>query len=108
MVYANDQTFGSVQRKFSVLNRELVVEDAMGSERYRIQGPLFRPWTFYILRGEERVGKITKKWSGFVKEALTSADNFAIEFPHDASPEDRAILFGAVFLIDFAYFENDR
>ena len=36
------------------------------------------------------------------------ADNFGVTFPPNASPEAKAILLGAVFLIDFMFFENNE
>ena len=37
----------------------------------------------------------------------TRADNLQIAFPTTASPETRAILLGAAFLLDYLYFEQD-
>lgn len=54
------------------------------------------------------VGKIQKKWSGLFKELYTDADNFGVEFPANATPTQKAILFGATFLIDFMYFEDNQ
>ena len=52
----------------------------------------------------QKVGKITKQWSGLMKEAFTDADNFGVSFPMDMNVKTKATLFGAVFLIDFMYF----
>lgn len=52
------------------------------------------------------VGEIHKKWGGFVKEAFTTADTFGVSFPMDLDPRIKTLLLGAVFLIDFMYFEN--
>ena len=49
--------------------------------------------------GETEVGKISKQWVGFVKEAFTDADTFGISFPLDLSVQVKAILIGACFLI---------
>jgi len=69
-------------------------------------GPILHPWTFEIREGEEVFGKITKKWSGLLKEGFTDADNFGVTFPADWPNEIKAILLGAVFLIDFVHFED--
>ena len=53
-----------------------------------------------------KVGNITKKWSGLLKETFTDSDNFGITFPSDANTNQKSILLGAVFLIDFVHFEN--
>ncbi len=44
-------------------------------------------------------GKITKQWSGLVRELYTDADNFGISFPIDLDVNIKAILLGACFLI---------
>jgi hypothetical protein len=51
-------------------------------------------------------GKIAKRWSGLGKEMFTDADSFGITFPGDIDVQAKAVLLGAVFLIDFVHFEN--
>lgn len=52
--------------------------------------------------GEEEieVGKVTKQ------ENFTVADDFGISFPMDLDVKVKATLLGALFLIDFMYFET--
>ena len=52
------------------------------------------------------IGKISKQWSGLVKEYFTDADMFGIQFPIDLDVKTKACLLGAVFLIDFMFFEK--
>ncbi|XP_071085058.1 phospholipid scramblase 2-like [Haliotis cracherodii] len=54
------------------------------------------------------VGRISKQWSGLAKEVFTDADNFGISFPMDLDVKMKAVMLGAIFLIDFMYFENDK
>lgn len=54
------------------------------------------------------VGRISKQWSGFVKEAFTDADNFGIQFPMDLDVKIKAVLLSACFLIDFMFFEHKQ
>ena len=42
------------------------------------------------------------------REIATDADTFQISFPGQASPEDRALLFTALFMVDFLLFENNQ
>jgi len=56
--------------------------------------------------GEEVLGNITKKWSGYVNEAFTDADNFSISFPMDLDVNAKGTLLGMLMLIDFLYFEQ--
>ncbi len=97
---------GTIKRKFSVFRKIYMVTDADGRELFRLDGPFFHPWTFHIVKDGERCGKITKKWSGLLKESFTDADNFGVIFPTGSDAKQRALLVGAVFLIDFAHFEN--
>ncbi|XP_059124350.1 phospholipid scramblase 1-like isoform X3 [Peromyscus eremicus] len=52
------------------------------------------------------VGRISKHWSGFLKELLTDVDNFGIQFPIDLDVKIKAVMLGACFLIDFMFFES--
>ena len=47
----------------------------------------------------EKVGKISKQWSGFAREIFTDADFFGINFPMDLDVRMKAVLLGATFLI---------
>ncbi|XP_043330008.1 phospholipid scramblase 2 isoform X1 [Cervus elaphus] len=51
------------------------------------------------------VGKISKHWTGLVRELFTDADNFGIQFPLDLDVKMKAVMLGACFLIDFMFFE---
>ena len=103
---ANGAPLGKIKRRFALLRRIYSVIDRNGNEIFELFGPLLHPWTFQIKRGGQELGKITKKWSGLVKESFTDADNFGITFPKGADLAQKAILLGAVFLIDFVHFEN--
>ncbi len=103
---AHGRVLGTIKRRFACLHRHYAVMDENGRKIYELFGPLLHPWTFEIRQDEVELGKITKRWSGLVKEACTDADNFGMTFPHDWAVETKALLLGAVFLIDFVYFEN--
>ncbi len=102
----NGAPLGKIKRRFAVLRRIYSVIDRHGHEIFRLFGPLLHPWTFQIQKGGQELGKITKKWSGLVKESFTDADNFGITFPEGIDLSQKAVLLGAVFLIDFVHFEN--
>jgi uncharacterized protein YxjI len=103
---ATGQLIGRVQRNFSILRRKYTVYDNQDQPLFELFGPILHPWTFEIRRDEQTLGKITKKWSGLLKESFTDADNFGVTFGADWPMEAKAILLGAVFLIDFVHFEN--
>lgn len=50
-------------------------------------------------RGEKRVGVISKKWGGLVREILTDKDSFGVSFPADLEPKYKALFLAACFLI---------
>lgn len=39
---------------------------------------------------------------------FTDADTFSLDFPANMNLNERMIVFGAVFLIDFMFFEDDK
>ncbi|KAH6941483.1 hypothetical protein HPB50_019004 [Hyalomma asiaticum] len=56
--------------------------------------------------GKTKIGQISKNWTGLLREAFTDIDNFTLTFPIDLDVKVKALLLGAVFLIDFMFFEN--
>jgi len=102
---ARDRQLGSVEMRFSILKKLYTVTLGNGDSCGLI-GPLFRPWTFHIDRPGDAQGLIQKKWSGALTELFTDADNFGVTFPVTADTRLKAVLLGAVFLIDQVHFEN--
>ncbi len=103
---AHGQLLGTIQKRFSILRKIYSVLDGSGQEIYQLFGPILHPWTFEIRKEDGEYGKITKKWSGLLKESLTDADNFGVSFPASWDKKIKALFLGAVFLIDFVHFEN--
>lgn len=56
----------------------------------------------------QQVGKISKQWAGVAKEWFTKADNFGITFPMDLDVKAKGTLLGALYLIEFMYFEQKK
>jgi uncharacterized protein YxjI len=106
VVDANGQSLGVIEKRFSVLRRIYSVLDRSGEEVFQLFGPILHPWTFQIVNKGVEYGKITKKWSGLLKEGMTDADNFALMFPAEWDVKLKALFLGALFLIDFVHFEN--
>lgn len=48
---------------------------------------------------DKPIGRISKQWSGLLKEVFTDTDNFGIQFPLDMDVKMKAVLLGACFLI---------
>ena len=55
---------------------------------------------------EEEVGSITKQFGTVAKEALTDSDKFKVTFPEGASPKMKAVMFAAVILFDYLFYES--
>jgi len=97
---------GVIERRFSLLRRVYSVLGSSGEQLFDIFGPMLHPWTFHVRKNGLDCGKITKKWSGLLKEGLTDADNFGVTFPMEWDIKLKASALGAVFLIDFVHFDR--
>lgn len=97
---------GVVTKRFTLLSRVYSIKDGTGREIYKLNGPLFKPWTFTIFGEGGEDGQITKEWSGLFKEGFTDADNFALTFPVQWTDRLKLLMLGTVFLIDFVHFES--
>jgi uncharacterized protein YxjI len=102
------QPVGAIQRRWSWLRRIYEIEDASGQVIADIFGPILRPWTFELRVGGEVRGAIRKRWSGFLKEAFTDADNFGVEVEQLGDPTLKALAFSATVLIDVVHFERKK
>lgn len=100
------QKIGVIDQRFAFFARRFSVQGPGGEELAQLHGPFFRPWTFKVMKGEQQVGKISKQWSGLLKEAFTDADNFGLELGPEMDLQLRTLALAATFLIDFLYFEN--
>lgn len=106
VIDAHGQSLGVIERRFSLVRRIYSVFDPAGQEIFQLFGPILHPWTFQIKSDGVEHGKITKKWSGLLKEGFTDADNFGVTFPAEWDVRLKGLFLGAVFLIDFVHFEN--
>ena len=101
------RSIGFLQRRFSLPSRKLTIEGSGGRPVAEIRGPLLRPKTFMIYRQEREVARVTKQWSGLLKEAFTDADTFRLEISNQEMDEDFALLMlASAFAIDLDFFEQ--
>lgn len=108
MLRSDGSPLARMQQRFSLLARKFDLESIHGSGagRFTVHGPKFRPNTFWVRRDGTDLAKITKEWSGMVKELATAADNFSVEFYGSPDESLRWIVLGAAFAIDLEFFEN--
>jgi len=107
---------GTVKQAASFLAPKYQIMDASDNVIFCVEGPVCmcqgpcctQDMDFNVTSpdGQHQVGKISKQWSGMVREYFTAADNFGITFPMDLDVKMKACMVGALFLIDFMYFEN--
>ena len=100
------QEVGMVKRRLSLFKRRYSIVDVQGNTVFEITGPVFHPWTFNITKNGSAFGQILKKWSGMATEMITDADTFALTINAECDANERRLLLGAVFLIDFVHFED--
>eukprot|EP00092_Neocalanus_flemingeri_P083446 GFUD01104737.1.p1 GENE.GFUD01104737.1~~GFUD01104737.1.p1 ORF type:complete len:277 (-),score=75.24 GFUD01104737.1:96-926(-) len=114
---------GRVEQSISLFTPTYVIKDRHGEEKFVIEGPTSfcscfkscckccrgRDVVFRIVEisSERQVGSISKKWNGVLKDVLTTADRFSIDFPPDIDVEFKVTLLAATFLIDYLHFEAD-
>uniref|UniRef100_A0A3B3Z7I1 Phospholipid scramblase n=1 Tax=Periophthalmus magnuspinnatus TaxID=409849 RepID=A0A3B3Z7I1_9GOBI len=106
---------GYVEQNWHPFLPKFTVLDATRSAQLKIKGPFCdckccSDVVFEVLSRDEEavVGQISKQWGGFLQEGFSDADNFGISFPMDLDVKVKAVLLGAVFLIDFMYFETNK
>ncbi|XP_076096155.1 phospholipid scramblase 1-like isoform X1 [Mytilus galloprovincialis] len=109
------QVVGYVSQAWSLCKPRFKIENAEGETVLRIKGPCCQ-WEmcgdieFDVHTEDETtfVGRVTKQWTGLGKELFTDADNFGISFPVDLDIKMKAVMIGAVFLLDFMFYENNK
>lgn len=109
---------GTVHQEFSVCTPFAVkytVRNQADEVILRIEGPTCPcscgsdvDFNIFTADKSNQIGKITKQWRGWCAEALTDADNFGVTFPMDLEVRYKALLIGAMFLIDFMFFEKQQ
>ncbi|XP_064552325.1 phospholipid scramblase 2 isoform X1 [Drosophila montana] len=103
---------GTIEQEWSICSPSFRILNHIGDTVLRIEGPFCTfslcgdvEFNVVSLTGE-KVGKISKQWSGMAREIFTDADFFGITFPLDLDVRMKAVLLGATFLIDAMFFEK--
>jgi Zn-finger nucleic acid-binding protein/uncharacterized protein YxjI len=111
MFEPDGRMIGTIKRRFHWFKTKLDINDAQGNTIIKIDGPwIFLPFKdaiFRFLRNDDEIGSITKKWKGYMRENFTDSDTFHASFRRTLPMAEKILLFGAAFLIDFVYFENN-
>ena len=106
----NGPVLGSAHRRFGIINKKYDLRDANGAKFAELKSGRLRLWTFAIRDKEgNEVARISKKWSGLLKEYFTDTDNFMVEFGNkNWTPQQRAVIFATSISVDFDFFENNN
>ena len=110
---AQGGVLGHVTQRWTLSNAKLDLVDGRGEVLAQVQAP---SWTCSCLgdiefkvvdRKGTQIGSVTKKWAGMAREEfLNNADCFVAKWPMDAPIVLKALIFSAVLLVDFMYFED--
>jgi uncharacterized protein YxjI len=97
----------------------IVQENVVGKKRFRLEGPSeepvgsidaenWRSWDFAIhdTTGTE-VGRITKQWSGILREGFTTADRYLLHVSGQVSPPLRRLMVASAAGVDTALKQED-
>jgi uncharacterized protein YxjI len=102
---ADSQPLGTVRGRFAFLQTRYDVFDARGTHLFDIARGLVKGMTFTVRRGETAVAIIVKRARFLNPRPLERAQRYELDFADVHSPVERALLLGALFLIDFQHFE---
>ena len=97
---------GAIRRKFGLLKRRILIENAQGHTIAEVNGSVFRRYTFMVHRRGQEVGRITKQWSGVGREMFTDADTFLVELPTEQDDDLLGLDLATAFAVDLDFFEK--
>ena len=118
-ITASGQIVGKIKQRADCTEPVFSICDASGEEILKVKGPVCvisccgdidfevtncnERLTYLIkkvlTKDGQQIGKVTKQWSGLVREAYTDADNFGVSFPLDLDVRVKLTLMAMVFLI---------
>ena len=106
---SSDNHIGSLRRRIKFLGRRFSLEGPDGQQIAEVRGRMLRPHTFMVHEpGGEEVARVTKQWSGIMREVFTDADNFRLQFHKDLDQNFRMMVLATAFAIDLDFFENNK
>eukprot|EP01016_Furgasonia_blochmanni_P008246 TRINITY_DN13323_c0_g2_i2.p1 TRINITY_DN13323_c0_g2~~TRINITY_DN13323_c0_g2_i2.p1 ORF type:complete len:339 (-),score=40.71 TRINITY_DN13323_c0_g2_i2:89-1045(-) len=118
---ASGPLLGKIRSPFTLLDYALEVINDKDEVRYKIIGPCCQlarwlpcpcdacqrmHFIVYDATGTKELGRLDRLQPGCLKALTSTADNFALPYPEDATPEDRALLMAAVIFLDYRFFEG--
>ncbi|MDA0769937.1 MAG: phospholipid scramblase-related protein [Chloroflexi bacterium] len=105
----SDNHLGSLQRQIKFLGRRFTLEGPKGQPIAEVRGRMLRPHTFMVHEPQgEEVARVTKKWSGLLREGFTDADTFRLQFHKELDQGFRMLMLATAFAMDLDFFENNN
>lgn len=102
----NGAVLGHMEQNFAILSKRFSLRSEATRRSFKMKSPIWKLWTFPVTENGRAVALIEKKWSGFLKEVFTDADQFRLGFQDpNLSNEDRKLLLAAAVFVDLQYFE---
>ena len=116
----NGQSVGKIRNPFTFFDPEFEIYNQNGQLRYFVSASCCQcgllcannffgkmsevTFPIYNGKGGGQVGSIVKKGAQF-QELITDADSYNVNFPSDATPEEKLLLICLGLFIDYIYFE---
>lgn len=99
---------GKIVQQNIVGKKRFALEDENGRELGSIDAQNWRSWDFAVHdeQGLE-VARITKRWSGALREVFTTADHYMVQITGAPPRELRLLIVGAAAAIDTALKQDD-
>jgi uncharacterized protein YxjI len=99
---------GAILQDNVVGPKHFALVDDRGTRIGSIDGENWISWDFAIHDGTgEEVGRITKEWTGLLKEGYTTADDYLLRIDAEVSSDLRLLMFASAAGIDLALKQDD-
>jgi uncharacterized protein YxjI len=106
---ANGNPVGSIVQQNIVGKKRFSLEDASGTTLGELQGESWISWDFEIKDASGGVvGRVDKKFSGFLREGFTTADTYVVKLESSLTGTLRTLAFAAAVAIDTALKQDDN
>lgn len=98
---------GYCQQRFSIFSKKFDIVSMGSRKTFYMKSGFFRIWSFPVYHHDREVARISKKWSGLLKEVFLDADSFTLEyFDSSLTEEERKLFLAAALFVDLQYFEK--
>ena len=103
------RTIGSVSRRMRIGKPVYALVGADGQTPIgEVRAEDWRSRNFSVVGpNDAEIGRVTKQWRGLLTEIATDADSYAVTFSHDATSDQRAMVFAGVLTVDLIQKQKD-